>query len=237
MEFDATYWRTARSRVKALKVLDANCKLVFASDAHRYEVLPPVREGDIAGFERRNGIQLPLEYRLFLLHCGAGGAGPDYGLYAFADLEPWHVAERFPLLQTQAFSEDDDDPLWRFPGLLCLGTAGCAIDWYLEVNGSVPGTMWVDAGPGEALTRVASFGAWYSAWLERVEVGLRKHARLYQLVASGATMSEIVQAMDTKTHRSRRDDRDFLTFHGVPGRLEVDGERVVRLDVSTNWMQ
>jgi SMI1 / KNR4 family (SUKH-1) len=42
---------------------------------------PPLTAADLAAAEEQFGVTLPAEYREFLLHVGAGGAGPDYGLY------------------------------------------------------------------------------------------------------------------------------------------------------------
>jgi hypothetical protein len=237
MVFDEAYWREARVRLAALARLDPKCELVFASDAHRYKVLEPVSEREIAAFERQHKLKLPLEYRAFLKGFGAGGAGPDYGIYEFSDLYVGNVAERFPRTETREWPEDPDDPLWRFPGLLCVGTAGCGIDAFLEVNGAQPGTMWIDAGPGETFVRMDSFGAWYNAWLERVEAGLRGHARLAELVRSRASLPAIAGALGLEPKTVKYLGREYRVFQGIPGQLEVDGECVVKLSVGTNWLQ
>ena len=72
---------------------------VFGADVHHFECEPPVREADIKRFEARHKIQLPVEYRLFLLHVGNGGAGPAYGLFRLGEMDdgfgtmPWDTVE------------------------------------------------------------------------------------------------------------------------------------------------
>ncbi|MBL9015638.1 MAG: SMI1/KNR4 family protein [Myxococcales bacterium] len=54
--------------------------------ATELEVLPPTSEADVAGFEARYGITLPLEYRRFLLEVAEGiSLGGEPQLYALRD--------------------------------------------------------------------------------------------------------------------------------------------------------
>lgn len=60
---------------------------VFASDSHKF-VMNPVASGtQIAEFESQHGVQLPRDYRDFLLHVGNGGAGPCYGVFALGEMD------------------------------------------------------------------------------------------------------------------------------------------------------
>ncbi|MCE5229024.1 SMI1/KNR4 family protein [bacterium] len=56
---------------------------VFGADSHEFKLHPPVPEYEIAGFVQDHHIELPQEYRNFLMRCGRGGAGPYYGLFDF----------------------------------------------------------------------------------------------------------------------------------------------------------
>src|SRR5690242_17580221 len=144
---DNDYWRDAKTRIAALKRIDSGLELVFGSKGHKYHVLEPVSEARLRAFEFRNGVPIPAEYRSLLASFGSGGAGPDYGICDFRKLETVSVREKFYLTESQAWPYDADDPIWKLPGLLTISTSGCAIDWYIEMNGPQPGTMWVDAGP------------------------------------------------------------------------------------------
>lgn len=48
---------------------------------HKWVVEDPLTQGELAELEAQMGVRLPEEYRAFLLHVGAGGAGPAYGLF------------------------------------------------------------------------------------------------------------------------------------------------------------
>ncbi|MEV5977913.1 SMI1/KNR4 family protein [Streptomyces sp. NPDC052114] len=77
-------WTGIRERVLALR--DApGWRAVFGADfqghGHGFALLPVLTEEQVDAVERRRGVTFPAEYRGFLLEVGAGGAGPDYGLF------------------------------------------------------------------------------------------------------------------------------------------------------------
>ncbi|HWY33924.1 MAG TPA: SMI1/KNR4 family protein, partial [Nitrosopumilaceae archaeon] len=53
---------------------------VFGAFMHKYELNAPLAEESILKFERKYSVQLPPDYRNFLLVIGNGGAGPYYGM-------------------------------------------------------------------------------------------------------------------------------------------------------------
>ena len=59
----------------------------FGARSHQYKLSAPVSEEKIQEFEEQNGVQLPEEYRNFLMLIGNGGAGPYYGLYGLYGLD------------------------------------------------------------------------------------------------------------------------------------------------------
>jgi hypothetical protein len=237
MRIDADYWIEARQRIAKMRRIDRLNKLVFGSNGHKYEILDPVSEKRIHEFELRNGVELPDEYRSFLTVFGAGGAGPDYGIYDFSYVEPVSVKQPFHLTDSQEWPDDDDDPMWDLPGLLTISTSGCAIDWSIEVNGPQPGTMWVDAGPRDKLVRCDSFGVWYGKWLDRIETGLQKYTVISKLIASRATILQIIEGCGIEPTYFKRDGRTYIRFQGVPGRIRPKGDYVASFDIDTCWIK
>ncbi|MET8683554.1 SMI1/KNR4 family protein [Streptomyces sp. NPDC004732] len=60
----------------------------FKEYGHRFELCPVLTEEQVDAVERRRGVTFPAEYRGFLKEVGAGGAGPDYGVFTVKPPEP-----------------------------------------------------------------------------------------------------------------------------------------------------
>lgn len=60
---------------------------VFGSEAHGFTLNPALSEEAVCGFEEKYGIQLPADYRQFLIEVGNGGAGPYYGLFKLGEMD------------------------------------------------------------------------------------------------------------------------------------------------------
>ncbi|KQX59547.1 MULTISPECIES: SMI1/KNR4 family protein [unclassified Streptomyces] len=73
-------WAGVRERVAALGALPASSQ-VFGGFGHRWALEEPLTEEELATLEDQIGVRLPEEYRTFLRHVAAGGAGPAYGLF------------------------------------------------------------------------------------------------------------------------------------------------------------
>jgi hypothetical protein len=73
-------WVGVRQRIEAVAARPAGSK-VFGALGHKWVVEDPLTQGELVELEAQIGMQLPEEYRAFLLHVGAGGAGPAYGLF------------------------------------------------------------------------------------------------------------------------------------------------------------
>ncbi|MGK5443254.1 SMI1/KNR4 family protein [Micromonospora sp. URMC 105] len=75
-----TDWSDVRERL-ALPAVRPKADEVFGAKAHRWTLESPLSPAELAELEAQLGIELPEEYRSFLLHAGRGGAGPAYGLF------------------------------------------------------------------------------------------------------------------------------------------------------------
>jgi hypothetical protein len=60
---------------------------VFGALGHRFEVEGCLTAGEIADLQAQLGVELPGDYRSFLLEVGAGGAGPAYGVFSLRRAE------------------------------------------------------------------------------------------------------------------------------------------------------
>ncbi|MEU3664492.1 SMI1/KNR4 family protein [Streptomyces sp. NPDC032940] len=74
------WWVGVRQRVEAAGAGPFGSK-VFGALGHQWIVEDPLTQSELAELEDQTGVRLPEEYRTFLLHVGAGGAGPAYGLF------------------------------------------------------------------------------------------------------------------------------------------------------------
>ncbi|WP_329404218.1 SMI1/KNR4 family protein [Streptomyces melanogenes] len=76
----ANQWMGTRERVVALGAQSPRSE-VFGALGHQWVLEEPLTADELAELEGQIGVRLPEEYRTFLLHVAAGGAGPAYGLF------------------------------------------------------------------------------------------------------------------------------------------------------------
>jgi hypothetical protein len=60
---------------------------VFGSQDHQFYTHPVLSPTAIRDFEQKHRIELPMEYRGFLLRVGNGGAGPGYGVFRLEEMD------------------------------------------------------------------------------------------------------------------------------------------------------
>ncbi len=104
-------------------------RLAPAAEPFMWRELEPVLTGDELGdLQRQLGVELPEDYRQFLLHVGRGGPGPAYGILPVRNVDgrwawhgdgyvhdPVHVAEPFPLRTADWYLEEEleaEEPDW-----------------------------------------------------------------------------------------------------------------------------
>ncbi|MEV0328677.1 SMI1/KNR4 family protein [Micromonospora echinospora] len=114
-------WSDVPPRLARLAA-DPRAGEVFGADEHGFVLEPPLSEAELAELEGRLRLELPAEYRSFLLTAGRGGAGPAYGLFPLrrtgpgwrwegdgADLTDLDTLDQ-PFAHTEAFNPADDLP-------------------------------------------------------------------------------------------------------------------------------
>ncbi|MBH5335410.1 SMI1/KNR4 family protein [Streptomyces pactum] len=168
-------WTGVRERVLALREAPGRTE-VFGAESprgggHGFELLPVLTEAEVRAVERSLAVELPAEYRSFLLEVGAGGAGPDYGLFPLRPPGPDTPPSPEPPFRPELTAElesgepERDDyadeaaflaayQLWDAradelhdaltDGTLCIGERGCAYYNLLVINGPHLGTVWED---------------------------------------------------------------------------------------------
>lgn len=156
------------AKLMNLRNLDPDLEL-FGVENHEYEMAPVWKQEDIAQFEQKWQIELPGEYKAWLLHMGTGGVGPYYGLenpddgvYAVLGYDDELNAISDPFQFTEAWNwnyewfddskEEEEwealeheyfDPKWS-AGMLRISDYGCGISINLIVKGASYGEIWVD---------------------------------------------------------------------------------------------
>lgn len=116
-----------------------------------YDLKEPIARSVLERLEEEHGIELPEDYREFLLEIADGGAGPGYGLYSREDALTergdgiYSLSDPFVAPKNHHHNVDV-----RAPGLLLLESHGCAFYSGLVISGPDRGTVWsyVEIAPG-----------------------------------------------------------------------------------------
>lgn len=231
----------ARSSDKKLRV--------FGADAHRYQLAPPVSEEALCKLERNLNIELPEDYRAFLLHVGNGiyypkgvchgGAGPYYGLQSVMR------SVKFPNISYDAIlrpdmsdqeweelydaSETDDlnyDQLTN--GCAYIVSQDCSFSNLLVLNGPFKGRIvyFVDDGAKPWFAFEKNFLDWYERWLDEVIAGyLTKGGAAWFGMTMGGDAKALLDLYDKST--DPREKADALT--GLSKLIELDSSSIERL--------
>jgi len=114
-------WSDVPGRLATLSE-QPNAGSVFGVNGHNWLAEPPLTQDELTEVESQLGIELPDEYRAFLLQASRGGAGPAYGLFPLrrvegrwrwegdgADLTELEALSR-PFPHTDAFNPADGLP-------------------------------------------------------------------------------------------------------------------------------
>lgn len=137
---------------------------------HHYLLRPPLAERQLVEFERRYGVKLPRDYRLFLSLVGDGGAGPFYGVIPLVEASrSSDLSAPFAWTDKHRLQTEEEFKLWnRRPGYLEICHHGCGYYDLLVVRGATAGSMWQDitAAKPEFFPLHKTFYEWYLDWAE-----------------------------------------------------------------------
>lgn len=171
---------------------------------HHYLFRPPLTDHQIAEFERRSGVELPRDYRLFLSLIGDGGAGPSYGVASLADASQGSdLSTPFAWSAKHKLESEEEFNLWeRRPGCLEICHHGCGYYDLLIVNGATAGWLWQDiiAATNEFFPLNKTFYEWYLDWAEEKLRMLDREPLLDQIVA-GMHLDDVVNLLGGEMNR------------------------------------
>ncbi|MBL0913748.1 MAG: SMI1/KNR4 family protein [Bacteroidia bacterium] len=156
-----------------LRVQDPEEK-VFGAFMHHYDVSGSISKETLEAFERQHKVQLPLEYRQYLLEVANGGAGPFYGMYAlencllpldtpekdYLQRHPEHLSKPFPVTKEQVQAYDngsirDIELSKEAGGYLFISEYGSGTFIIMPLNGPFTGSLWyMQKQQGQKLTYV-----------------------------------------------------------------------------------
>lgn len=71
-----------KEKLDLLRGLDTKFQ-IFGASEHKYNLNPVIPLSQLEYLERKYGIELPSDYREFMLFFGNGGVGPYYGIFPF----------------------------------------------------------------------------------------------------------------------------------------------------------
>jgi SMI1 / KNR4 family (SUKH-1) len=155
-----------KSKLVRLRDLDQSYEL-FGSEHHKYKLKPCLSTLDIQKFEDKYQVNLPEEYREFLLEIGNGGAGPGYGLPGidtnFLNQEnsdssylsqPFMLTQEWNDLDLMQASHEEGNPVYFYPnfvqGTMVIAEYGCGVEARLVITGAEKGNIWIDDRTNEA---------------------------------------------------------------------------------------
>ena len=175
--------------------IDAYSQCSMGFKAHRFQFNKVLKESDVLAFEKKFEIELPVEYRSFLLNLGNGGAGPYYGLLP---LEKWDLFlggceddnEAYGMLQSPCLLRPDlkerkeegvtlirDEACRKgiytgwdsYQGTITICDQGCTYYAVLIINGPYTGRIVnIDTmGQAPRFSPYSSFLDWYEGWLNK----------------------------------------------------------------------
>lgn len=173
-----------RKLLEKVKCKDKNLE-ISGAHSHKYKLRAPADEAKIRKFEADHQIELPEEYRKFLLFLGDGGAGPYFGLYSLKEVDREVRKGRYRLEGEPVICPEMSEEEWNrtvdskeksplYVGVLPIGSQGCTLVTGLMVQGPYRGQVVyfdLDYCGRPFFVREQGFLAWYERWLKEAAAG------------------------------------------------------------------
>jgi hypothetical protein len=218
--------------VQRLRSADAN-RRVHGSDHHNYQFRPTLPEADVREFESQHGVELPADYRNFLLHAGNGGAGPHYGMERLQTPQ-WPLSKPFPLTRSsEEMTEQELEPLgcpWiDYGGFLPLSHRGCAKYDNLIVCGPTYGTIWASWEFSLYCPTGLSFTDWYRDWAMHALRLLSNEKYLVPLIKLGMSRADVIAAVGGEWTKGMQWDENTWSWWSpdIPAHIRLDQRETV----------
>ncbi|HWG45791.1 MAG TPA: hypothetical protein VN688_23720 [Gemmataceae bacterium] len=222
---------TLRARDQTYRVFGSGEKW----GGHHYLFRPVLADRQLVEFERRHGVEIPTDYRLFLSLIGDGGAGPSYGVVPLAEASRCNdLSTPFVWVDKHRLDREEEFGLWeRRPGCLEICHHGCGYYDLLVVNGATSGLLWQDitAATNEFIPLHKTFYVWYREW---VEDKLRKLNRepLLDQISEGVHINALVDLlggdMDTWKGAGLQPDEYYVSFRDAAASFLLDAHSKVK---------
>jgi hypothetical protein len=222
-----------RTKLSYIRVNDPRMHL-FMTGFHGYELNEPLPESAVIEIEQRRSLELPEDYRAFLLLMGNGGAGPFHGLYRL---------EESLLSRDERFRESDKLPagFGNSEHFIRLTDHTCGYgETFLVLNGEERGRVWDDyrRNDGGSLCPTGKrFLEWYETYLdyrtfEAFRAACGNEGNPGSPLKGPSTLEEIGETVGT----DEEELAELVEAHGVAPVFEVGSIRAYG-PAAVRWMR
>ena len=197
---DRTDWEGVVEKLKVLRDLDRGYAS-FGAGTHRYLLRPKATTRQLAALEKKLGAKLPPGLHAFYRTVGDGGAGPDYGLFAAAELEGQRPDVAYPGIEAlralgARTHAQPPEPMCadlspsRLTGVVTILFSGCSLYSGVVCTGDVGRVVhWDDERIAETDDTLVG---WYDRWLDSEIAQFKLVERMRD---EGAAIDAMVSAM------------------------------------------
>lgn len=147
-------WSDVAQKIKKLKQFD-QCFVVDGASLNQY-IISAVDEEKLFQLEEQLNIEIPTQFRSFLLQFGAGCCGPDAGITTLDDFELYSMD------LTPEYGEWLNANVKSF---MRIGWGSYISEYCIITNGMHKGMIYEFEENSFFIKRADSFMAWYAEWL------------------------------------------------------------------------